>query len=101
MVNSEGGYYGNMNALTEGLAGLAPRRRAAGYTQESLAGALGITRSLLAAWETGRAWPSARWLPVIAARLGCGVGELYSPPADADNLSQEEDDAGRMQESVL
>ena len=44
--------------LEKGLAGLAPRRRAAGFTQYSFAEALGVERSLIAMYETGRAWPS-------------------------------------------
>ena len=58
-----------MNRLTQGLVGLAPHRKVAGYTQETFAEALGVTRSLLAAWEAGRVWPSARWLPEMAALL--------------------------------
>ena len=61
----------------EGLAGLAPRRKALGYTQQTFADRLGVTRSLLAAWETGRVWPSARWLPSIAGLLHCSVADLY------------------------
>ncbi|GIV01106.1 MAG: hypothetical protein KatS3mg014_2721 [Actinomycetota bacterium] len=34
--------------------GLARARAAIGYSQEAVAGALGITRTLLSYWETGR-----------------------------------------------
>ena len=57
-----------MKQTRQGLLGLAYRRKAAGFTQESYADALGVGRSLLAAWEVGRLWPSARWLPDMAAR---------------------------------
>ena len=40
--------------LEKGLAGLAPRRRAAGFTQYSFAEALGVDRGLVAMYETGR-----------------------------------------------
>lgn len=58
-------------------AGLVRRRKAAGYTQETLAEALEVTRSALAAWETGRAWPPAALLPSIADLLLCSIDDLY------------------------
>lgn len=100
---TEGGYHGNMNYPPKGLEGLAPRRKAAGYTQETFAAALGITRSLLAAWETGRAWPSARRLPDMARLLGCGIPALYAAPPGNDIIPQEgeADHAGQLQEYLL
>ena len=77
-----------MRTSTQGLVGLAPRRKNAGFTQETFADALGVKRSLLAAWEVGRVWPSARWLPKIAELLSCSVEELYNLPTDLI-LSQE------------
>ena len=73
-----------MDQMSKGLRGLGPRRKAVGYTQEDFAAALGITRSLLAAWETGRLWPSARWLPRMADLLLCSIEDLYQLPPDAD-----------------
>lgn len=92
-----------MKTSTQGLVGLAPRRKAVGYTQETFAEALGVTRSLLAAWEAGRVWPSARWLPVMAALLSCSVEALFRAPADVTIVSHQggEDHAGDMQKSVL
>lgn len=92
-----------MNRLTQGLVGLAPRRKAAGYTQETFADALGVTRSLLAAWEAGRVWPSARWLPEMAALLGCPVEALFIAPSDATILPLEggENHAAGMQKYLL
>ena len=92
-----------MNKNTQGLVGLAPRRKAAGYTQETFADALGVTRSLLAAWEAGRAWPSARWLPEMATLLSCPVEALFIAPVDMPIITQEEGEshAGTIQESVL
>lgn len=66
--------------IEKGLVGLAPRRKRAGYTQETFAEALGVTRSLLAAWEVGRAWPSAGRLPAMADLLGCSIDDLYELP---------------------
>ena len=69
--------------MEKGLVGLAPRRKRAGYTQASFAEALGITRSLLAAWEARDGlWPSARWLPAMADLLGCDIDALYELPEE-------------------
>ena len=69
--------------MTTGLVGLAPRRKRAGYTQAAFAEALGITRSLLAAWEARDGlWPSARWLPAMADLLGCSIDDLYEVPEE-------------------
>lgn len=68
--------------MTTGLIGLAPRRKRAGYTQASLAEALGIDRGRLANWETGAIWPSAAWLPKLADLIGCSIDDLYERPAE-------------------
>ena len=68
--------------MTTGLIGLAPRRKRAGYTQQTFADALGVTRSLLAAWEVGRVWPSAGWLPKMADLLCCDIDALYERPVE-------------------
>ena len=78
-----------MENKTKGLEGLAPRRKALGLTQETLAGALGIERGRLAMWETG-IWPSAQWLPRLAEQLHCSVAELYHAPEDDTIVAQEE-----------
>ena len=70
--------------MTTGLIGLAPRRKRAGYTQQTFADALGIERARLAMWEIGKAWPSAGWLPKMADLLCCDIDALYErPEADA------------------
>ena len=69
--------------IEKGLVGLAPRRKAAGYTQQSYADALDVERSLIAMYETGRAWPSASRLPAMAALLGCSIDELYEAPDES------------------
>ena len=72
-----------MKILEKGLVGLAPRRIAAGYTQQAFADELGIeSRSLIAMYETGKAWPRASILPAMADLLGCTIDELYERPED-------------------
>ena len=78
-----------MRLKETGLAGVAPRRRAAGLTQQELADALGISRSLVAMIETGQAWPSAAFLPAMAEVLGCSIDELYQAP-DTDSILRPE-----------
>ena len=78
-----------MDYLCKGLQGLPARRKAAGFTQEAFAEALGVTRSALAAWETGRAWPSAAILPQIADLLLCSIDELYKAPAPEPDQTED------------
>ena len=75
--------------IEKGLIGLAPRRKAAGFTQYSFADALDIDRSLVAMYETGRAWPPASRLPAMASLLGCSIDELYELPPE-DSVTQAE-----------
>ena len=51
-------------------------RESAGMSQEGLAEILGIDRSAVAQWETGRTNPRLADLPAIAAALGCEIDEL-------------------------
>jgi len=63
------------------MDGLAARRKAAGYTQSSLASLLGVSQAAVAAWESGIKLPSAHKLPSIAAALHCTIDDLYKAPA--------------------
>lgn len=53
------------------------RRQAAGMSQEALAARIGVSQSSLQQWEQGRYWPSAFWLPKLAAALMCSIEELF------------------------
>ena len=78
-----------LNIQRYGLVGLAPRRRRAGFTQESFADELQIKRSTLAQWEACRVWPSAAFLPKMADLLSCTVDDLYLAPPE-ESLTEEE-----------
>lgn len=64
-----------MNAFEE-------RRKAAKMTQEAVAAALGIDRSTVAKWETGRALPTAEKLLRVARLYGCTADALIQPRED-------------------
>ena len=48
-------------------------RRKAGYTQETLAEALGVSRQAVGKWEAGQALPEAATLLTLADLLGCSL----------------------------
>ena len=52
------------------------RRMSLNMTQSDLAIVLGVSRSALAMWETGKSLPRAELLPKIAQILNCSVDEL-------------------------
>jgi DNA-binding XRE family transcriptional regulator/tetratricopeptide (TPR) repeat protein len=54
----------------------AQARRAAGYTQESLAEHLGVDRTTVARWESGEYTPQPWLRPKIAQALGLSLGGL-------------------------
>lgn len=64
------------------LEGLAPRRKAAGWTQQQLADLIGVPRANLAAWEALTSSARAGILPAIADLLLCTVDDLYRAPAE-------------------
>ena len=50
-------------------------------TRYELAQAANVSYQAIAQWENGVVAPSADKLPVLAAMLGCEVGELYDDVA--------------------
>lgn len=57
-------------------AKLAELRKAAGYTQQELAEALGTSQRMIAYYESPQAMPPAALLPQIASVLGVSTDEL-------------------------
>ncbi|MER5632048.1 helix-turn-helix domain-containing protein [Streptomyces nitrosporeus] len=67
--------------------GLAEQRRALGYSQEELAELLGVDRTTVGRWESGRVVPQPPQRRCLAAALGIGLRELdifLKPPRAAD-----------------
>lgn len=62
-----------MNHFPENLSQL---RREAGYTQESLAEAMGVSHQAVSKWESGQAMPEAATLVDLADLLGCSLDRL-------------------------
>lgn len=81
-----------MNHFPENLSQL---RREAGYTQESLAEAMGVSRQAVSKWESGQAMPEAATLVDLADLLGCSLDRLMreelSDSLPATVLPTEED----------
>jgi len=59
-------------------AGLSAARKVAGYTQESLAEALGVDRTTVATWESGEHEPLPHMRPLLAGVLGVDVAGIDS-----------------------
>jgi transcriptional regulator with XRE-family HTH domain len=76
-----------MQPLEEIGVRIAAARRARGWTQGELATQVGVSRSAVAQWETGRAGQVTTNLARIAAALDVGVEHLMSG-ADARSPAQ-------------
>jgi transcriptional regulator with XRE-family HTH domain len=82
-----------MQPLEEIGSRIAAARRARGWTQGELAMQVGVSRSAVAQWETGRAGQVTANLARIAAALDVGVEHLMSgvdarSPAQAVNAEE-------------
>lgn len=53
-------------------------RKAAGFTQEKFAVAVGVTQSTVSQWESGRVLPDTAKLPKLAEVLGCSIADLFT-----------------------
>ena len=58
---------------------LSELRKAAGLTQQELAGQLGVNRTVVTSWETGVNNIPSKYLLTLAEALGCTVEELLKP----------------------
>ena len=65
------------------MNGIQNLRMQKGITQIQLASDLGVDKSTVAKWETGKAFPRADLLPKIADLLGCSIDQLFGREAPA------------------
>jgi DNA-binding XRE family transcriptional regulator len=68
--------FGRASAMFVKRRPFAQARRAAGYTQESLAERLSVDRTTVARWESGEYSPQPWLRPKIAKAFGISLGEL-------------------------
>lgn len=52
-------------------------RKRENFTQENVANILGVDRSTVAKWETGKAKPKAALLPAISKLYKCSIDDLF------------------------
>ena len=60
------------------MKSIQAKREALGATQQAMASALGVDRSTGTKWEADGTYPRPRFLPMIAAFLGCTIDDLYA-----------------------
>lgn len=75
-----------MTYFAENLAAL---RKRAGYTQETLAEALGVSRQAVGKWESGQGLPEASTLLTLADLLGCSLDQLMRQPLGEETPAAE------------
>lgn len=61
---------------------IATKRVQIKISQDELAKLLGVTRSTVAMWETGKSFPRADMLPQLAKILGCTIDDLFAPAGE-------------------
>ncbi len=66
--------------MTHFAENLTVLRKRAGYTQETLAEALGVSRQAVGKWESGQGLPEASTLLTLADLLGCTLDQLMRDP---------------------
>lgn len=76
-----------MLALCENIRRL---RRAAGLSQEELAGRLGVSRQSVSLWEQGVTNPTVENIYAMAEVLGVSFNELMAPPEEGTTPSRAE-----------
>lgn len=81
--------------MTQFAENLTALRKRAGYTQETLAEALGVSRQAVGKWESGQGLPEAATLLDLADLLGCTLDQLMRQPLgeDADPAEPPEEGA--------
>lgn len=71
--------------MTHFAENLTVLRKRAGYTQETLAEALGVSRQAVGKWESGQGLPEASTLLTLADLLGCTLDQLMRDPLPSED----------------
>lgn len=79
--------------MTQFAENLTALRKRAGYTQESLAEALGVSRQAVGKWESGQGLPEAATLLDLADLLGCSLDRLMRQPLSDGGAEASENEA--------
>ena len=87
-----------MLALSENIRRL---RRAAGLSQEELAGRLGVSRQSVSLWEQGVTNPTVENIYAMAEVLGVSFNELMAAPADPAPASEGETVTARSYDELM
>lgn len=66
-------------------------RKKRGYSQESVAAAIGVERSTIAKWETGIAKPRIDNLLALSELYKCGVNELLDTSQENESINEAEE----------
>lgn len=64
-------------------------RMSANLTQDEVSEALGVQRSTVAMWETGKSVPRTELLPKLARLFGCTVDNLFVCEASEEYRKEE------------
>ena len=78
MVAHEMGKGKERQKVVKVMKSIQAKREALGATQQAMADALGVDRSTVTKWEADGTYPRPRFLPMIAAFLGCTIDDLYA-----------------------
>ena len=76
-------------------------RRAAGLSQEELAGRLGVSRQSVSLWEQGVTNPTVENIYAMAEVLGVSFNELMAAPADPAPASEGETVTARSYDELM
>lgn len=77
--------------MTQFAENLTALRKQAGYTQETLAEALGVSRQAVGKWESGQGLPEAATLLDLADLLGCSLDQLMRQPLEEGAAAPKEE----------
>ena len=67
---------------------LKEERENSNLTQEEVATRIGVSKSLIYKWESGKSYPSMEYLPKLSETYGVSINEIKESAADKNLLEQ-------------